>query len=307
MARKKRKTENNNAVIFFAENFIKVHNEHNFTALMNAMDECLRRYIKSIVKDDYATSDVLSRVMEIVYYKTGDFEDRPHSLLKWIYLIAFRTSVSYLRGELDAEGKPTQEGLVKCSETILNDIKAELENNHWEEEWVDFLLAKKYGVFTGDEMASEKNVDCSDILFRMISHISHDMQNDIEEVEFRKRPPMFVFSGTPKYYTGLKQFYENFNVLFCKVTPELPENMFAFLEMQKHTFCNVETAATCADDVKTFYENYLENPDAGADPNRTTVLIEKADKADEIFDKAKELKIRVIASLKAVTSGALDL
>ena len=209
--------------------------------------------------------------------------------------------------ELDAEGKPTQEGLVKCSETILNDIKTELENNHWEEEWVDFLLAKKYGVFTGDEMASEKNVDCSDILFRMISHISHDMQNDIEEVEFRKRPPMFVFSGTPKYYTGLKQFYENFNVLFCKVTPELPENMFAFLEMQKHTFCNVETVATCSDDVKTFYENYLENPDAGADPNRTTVLIEKADKADEIFNKAKELKIRVIASLKAVTSGALDL
>ena len=83
--------------------------------------------------------------------------------------------------ELDAEGKPTQEGLVKCSEAILNDIKTELENNHWEEDWVDFLLAKKYGVFTGDEMASEKNVDCSDILFRMISHISHDMQNDIEK------------------------------------------------------------------------------------------------------------------------------
>ena len=48
--------------------------------------------------------------------------------------------------ELDAEGKPTQEGLVKCSEAILNDIKTELENNHWEEDWVDFLLAKKYGV-----------------------------------------------------------------------------------------------------------------------------------------------------------------
>ena len=36
-------------------------------------------------------------------------------------------------------------------------------------------------------------------------------------------------------------------------------------------------------------------------------LIEKTDKADEIFNKAKELKIRVMASLKAVTSGALDL
>ena len=105
MARKKRKTESNSSVIFFAENFIKVHNEHNFTALMNAMNECLRRYIKSIVKDDYATSDVLSRVMEIVYYKTGDFGDRPRSLLKWIYLIAFRISVSYLRGDLDAEGQ----------------------------------------------------------------------------------------------------------------------------------------------------------------------------------------------------------
>ena len=133
------------------------------------------------------------------------------------------------------------------------------------------------------------------------------MKNDIEEVEFRKRPPMFVFSGTPKYYTGLKEFYENFNVVFCKVAPTLPENMFAFLEMQKHTCCNIETVATCADDVKVFFENYLRNPNTSADPNRTTVIIEKADKADEIFEKAKELKVRVIASLKTVTSGALDL
>lgn len=231
----------------------------------------------------------------------------PSSQMQGMPVIHFNMIDDGNQYELDDEGRPTQESLVKCSEAILDNIKTELENNHWEDMWIDFLLAKKYGVFTGDEMASEKNVYCSDLLFKMISHISHAMQDDIEEVEFRKRPPMFVFAGTPKYYTGLKQFYENFNVVFCRVTPDTPENMFAFLEMQKHTFCNVETVASSADDVKTFYRNYLENADTGTDPNRTTIIIESTENADEIFGKAKELGIRVVASLKAVTSGALDI
>lgn len=94
-----------NAVLFFAEKYIKVRNEHNFNELFNSIENCLRRYIKSIVKDDYATSDVFSRVMELVYFKEGDFQDRPRSFLKWIYLVAFRTSVSYMRGELGVDGK----------------------------------------------------------------------------------------------------------------------------------------------------------------------------------------------------------
>lgn len=210
--------------------------------------------------------------------------------------------------ELDEQGKPTQEGLIKCAEDILNQVKERLEADHFEEDWVDFLLAKKYGVFTGDEMASEANLPESDILFKMISHISHDMQNDIEEVEFRKRPPMFVFSGSPKYYTGLNQFYENFNVVFCNVAPaSLPENMFAFLEMQKHTFCSIQAVASSAEDVQAFYDNYLANEQVQADPNRTVVLVVDPAAGDAVVEKAGELKMRVMASLKSVSNKVLDL
>lgn len=207
-------------------------------------------------------------------------------------------NVNYETGE---DGKPTQEARVKCAEAILNDIKNELETNHYEEVWVDFLLAKRYGVFTGNDMASEDEVDTSDILFRMISHISHDMQNDIEEVEFRKRPPMFVYAGEPVHYTGLKQFYENFNVLFCRVSPkELPENMFALLEMQKHTFCNIEAVCDNAEDVDAFVSNYLINDQIQADPNRTTVIINDAKNGNAVIDACAKNGVRVIASLKSI-------
>lgn len=232
----------------------------------------------------------------------------PHSQMQGMPVIHFDIIDDKVELEKDENGKPTRDAMVKCAEGILNDIRAILEAQHYEEEWVDFLLAKKYGVFTGDEMASPDNVNTSDMLFRMISHISHDMQNDIEEVEFRKRPPMFVFSGSPKYYTGTKQFYENFNVLFCNVSPnELPENMFAMLEMQKHTFCNIQAECNSASDVIHFYENYLANENISADPNRTTVMILNKDCGDEVVEQADKLKVRVNVSLSAVTDKALDL
>lgn len=208
--------------------------------------------------------------------------------------------------EKDENGKPTQEAKVKNAEAILDAIKKELDEKHIEEEWIDFLLAKKYGVFTNDDLASEDNVEISDILFKFISHMSHEIQNEIEEVEFRKRPPMFVFYGTPKHYTGLHQFYENFNVVLCKVDPNnAPENMFAFLEMQKHTFCNIEAVCKTAEEVDSFYSIYIQNDQIKADPNRTTVIIEEKKGANEIVKECDRLGVRVVASLKSVSSAAL--
>ncbi len=244
-------------------------------------------------------------MLKLKKMEVGAFPSSQMQGMPVIHFDIFDDGVEIEKGE---DGKPTQEGMVKCCEAILEEVRTTLEANGWEEEWVDFLLAKKYGIFTGDAMAAEENLDTSDILFRMISHISHDMQNDIEEVEFRKRPPMFVFSGEPKYYTGLKQFYENFNVLFCKVDPmNPPENMFAFLEMQKHTFCNVEAVCSSVAEVEAFYNNYLADENTAADPNRTTIIIEDATTADSVVEKANELKIRVTSSLKAITNKVLDI
>lgn len=232
----------------------------------------------------------------------------PASQLQGMSVIHFDLSedkdYKYEKGE---DGKPTQEAKVKNAEAVLDSIKKALEEQHIEEEWVNFLLASKYGVFTNEDMASEENLDISDILFKFISHMSHEIQNEIEDVEFRKRPPMFVFFGSPKHYSGLSQFYENFNVVLCRVDPNnLPENMFAFLEMQKHTFCNIEAVCKSAEDVEAFYKNYIDNDQIKADPNRTTVIVENKKLGNEIVGKCKELGVRVVASLKAVSTEALD-
>lgn len=184
------------------------------------------------------------------------------------------------------EGKPTEEALVDRCTLILDDIKKELDKNGLQEEWVHFLLGEMYGVFTGDCMASSDNIQISNTLFAMISHMSHDIQEDTEKVEFRKRPPMFVFYGNPVYSTGNEQFYENFNVVFCNVDPsKLPENMFALLEMQNHTFCTIQAKCSTKKDIDDFYDNYIKSDTIKADPNRTVALISKEDVLSECLKK----------------------
>lgn len=198
--------------------------------------------------------------------------------------------------ERNENGKATEEATVKRCTEILDDLKKELDSKHLEKEWVNFLLGSMYAVFTGDCMASPDNLEISQMLFTMLSHISHDLQNDTEAVEFRKRPPMFVFYGQPVYSTGTQQFYENFNVVFCNVDAKaLPSNMFALIEMQSHTFCTIQAECKNADDVQSFYSNYIANDTVKADPNRTVAIVKE--NKGEILHKCYELGVRCCTPL----------
>lgn len=202
--------------------------------------------------------------------------------------------------EKNENGDPTEDAKVKCCTELLEQVKVEIEKQHLEGEWVDFLIAKTYGVFTGDEMASPANVDTSTTLFVMLSHISHDIQNDLEGVEFRKRPPMFVFYGTPKYDTGTKQFYENFNVVFCNVDPNsMPNNMFALIEMLNHTFCTMQAVVHNVDDVSNFCKNYIDNKNINPDSNRAIVLFDtyRNEEKNNILKRCVEIKVRCVSPL----------
>lgn len=195
--------------------------------------------------------------------------------------------------------EPTKESLVTACEAILENIKAKLEEKKLEQDWIDFLLAKNYGFFIGDDLANKNCIDESTVLFAMISHISHDLQKE-ETVEFRKRPPMFAFKGKGLNYTGLKQFYENFNFVLVECTPEKPENMFAFLEITKNIFANIQCVCKSVKDVETFYQNYVVDKTSQVVPNRVSIIIEDLTNAKELIEKAFELGIRSQISYKAV-------
>lgn len=194
-----------------------------------------------------------------------------------------------------------KQDLVDACEKLLDDVKAKLEEKQLQEEWVNFLLSRKYGFFIGEEMANKNCVEESMILFAMISHISHDLQKD-ETVEFRKQPPKFAFKGKPINYTGLKQFYENFNVVLIDCDTAEPKNMFAFLEMSKNIFSNVQCVVKTVEDVNNFYKNYIEKETVQCDPNRVSVIIEDLTNAKDIIKRASELGIRSQISFKAVGS-----
>lgn len=196
----------------------------------------------------------------------------------------------------------TKEDLVNACEKVLDDIKAKLEKKNLQDEWVDFLLSRKYGFFIGEDMANKNCVDESMVLFQMISHISHDLQNE-ETVEFRKQPPKFGFKGKPINYTGLKQFYENFNVVLINCDITEPKNMFAYLEMSKNIFSNVQCVCKTAEDVENFYNNYVKKDNIQCDMNRVSIIIEDLANAKDVIKKASELKIRSQISLKAVGFG----
>ena len=201
----------------------------------------------------------------------------------------------------EGQKEPAREDLTKECEAVLEDVKKKLEEKGLEDDWVDFLLSKKYGFFIGEDMANKNCIDESMILFAMISHISHDLQNE-ETVEFRKQPPKFAFKGKPINYSGVKQFYENFNVVLIDCDTDAPKNMFAFLDMSKNIFSNCQCVCKNADDVEKFYKNYVESQTAQCDKNRISVIIEDLTNAKEIIAKAAELQIRCQISHKAVGS-----
>lgn len=193
--------------------------------------------------------------------------------------------------------EPATKDLVDACEVLLNDIKETLEKKNLQNEWVDFLLAKNYGFFTSEDIANENCIEETSMLFTMISHISHEMQN--EKTEFLKRPPMFAFKGKPKYFTGNFQFYENFNIVLVECSPSPVKNLFALAEMTKNVFSCVQCVCNSKEEVEEFYKNYVEKNILQCDMNRVCIIIKNIYKAKEIIDTSCKLKLRSQISFEA--------
>lgn len=150
----------------------------------------------------------------------------------------------------------TNEEIKKAIDKLfLEDIKNLLDEKKLENEWVDFMTAKTYGIFSGNCLPDPKNARIIQNFLAYIGHISHEMQKE-ESVEFRKRPPMMCFYGEPVHFTGNEQFYENFNIVIIECDPVKVPPAFALIEMQNHNFANLQAKCKTVEDVKAFVKNY---------------------------------------------------
>lgn len=78
-----------------AKEFIKDPTEANFKNLCERINWGLRSYIFKIVNDDNATSEVLSKTLEAIYFKRDQFNPDIAQFSTWMYRIAFNNALKY--------------------------------------------------------------------------------------------------------------------------------------------------------------------------------------------------------------------
>lgn len=77
--------------------FIETPSEENFGKLCERINWGLRGYIYKIVKDDSATTEVLTKTLENIYYKKDQFNPAIAQFSTWMYRIALNNSLKYVQ------------------------------------------------------------------------------------------------------------------------------------------------------------------------------------------------------------------
>ena len=78
-----------------AKAFIEDPSEVNFKNLCERINWGLRSYIFKIVNDDDATTEVLSKTLEAIYFKRDQFNPNIAQFSTWMYRIAFNNALKY--------------------------------------------------------------------------------------------------------------------------------------------------------------------------------------------------------------------
>lgn len=75
--------------------FIEDPSEVNFANLCERINWGLRSYIFKIVNDDDATTEVMSKTLENIYFKRDQFKPEVAQFSTWMYRIAFNNALKY--------------------------------------------------------------------------------------------------------------------------------------------------------------------------------------------------------------------
>ncbi len=77
--------------------FINDPSDKNFGLLCERINWGLRSYIFKIVNDDEATTDVITRTLENIYFKKDQFDPKIAQFSTWMYRIARNNALKYLQ------------------------------------------------------------------------------------------------------------------------------------------------------------------------------------------------------------------
>jgi hypothetical protein len=155
---------------------------------------------------------------------------------------------------------------------ILDDITQRVKDNGWEQQWKIFLLGKMHGVgmyFVGDDIAEEAHRFVFSHLFRLLSHVSVEAQKMFAIPKISE--PYFVFVGTPKVYTSLDDFYQNFNHIYIECPLDNNYSQIAFLEQRNHPFVRFNFKVNTKEELETIDKYYRESKLLETSPQRISI------------------------------------
>jgi RNA polymerase sigma factor (sigma-70 family) len=95
--KKKSKPKKEKNIQKLATNFINDPSEMNFNLLCERINWGLRSHIFKIVGSDDATTEVLSKTLENIYFKRNQFNPEIAQFSTWMYKIALNNSLKYLQ------------------------------------------------------------------------------------------------------------------------------------------------------------------------------------------------------------------
>ena len=104
-----------------AMQFIEDPTEKNFELLFERINWGLRSYIFKIVNDDEATTEVVSKTLEAIYFKRDQYNPENAKFSTWMYRIAFNNSLKYNQSKLSSQGKVNVDFEDLYDSTITND------------------------------------------------------------------------------------------------------------------------------------------------------------------------------------------
>lgn len=136
---------------------------------------------------------------------------------------------------------------------LFDDLIRIAKEANLEEELNKYLLGNATMYFIGDDFTADEHRTISMKFFEKLSYNSKDMQLvEIKRIAAERkmdeksaimhyiRAPYTVFAGSPINYTGVDQFYENFNYIVMKLNPCLKEPApIAAIEAQNHKFASM--------------------------------------------------------------------
>ena len=107
-----------------------------------------------------------------------------------------------------AQSTPEQTYAKEMLDDLINKIDKANLVDVWSKEC---LMGTTHIVSVGSEIAAPDNIGIMNEFYYLVGHLAVAMQKDVGLQKMR--PPYLVWAGTPKYYTGRKTFFENFQIL----------------------------------------------------------------------------------------------